>query len=155
MTGKATWRSGPWDHEPDEVTWTSVDPAALVLQEVPCLVKRNMGIGSLCGYVFLPNNHPWALVGFNQSSVDVHGGVSYARHADGLFVVGFDCAHAWDVVPGIVGSSFGDCVYRDIEFVRGQCEYLAQQARGAADAMLDEIERAVCAEKRDERLRRT
>ena len=75
-------------------------------------------------------------------NLDVHGGVTYAnakrikRHEKrpnvfideyASFVVGFDCGHAGDLVPGV--KSFHEEVYRDIEYVTNECKNLAKQLK--------------------------
>lgn len=89
----------------------------------------------------------------NKCSLDlavaVHGGVTFARplcqtllqpsaadHADWVF--GFDCAHAGDLVPGLlqlVSSPlmFQGDVYRDRDYVFGETSRLAAQLRMVQD----------------------
>jgi hypothetical protein len=79
----------------------------------------NNGLGYLCGYVLIPENHPWH--GENPDFVDrqmrrrVHGGITYS--SSGLYDlppggrkawwVGFDCAHFGDAPnPDLLDSYF-------------------------------------------------
>lgn len=50
---RSTWRRGPWDSEPDIVSWTDE------VTGLECLIVRT-SLGSLCGYVGVPATHPWA-----------------------------------------------------------------------------------------------
>ena len=70
-------------------------------------------------------------------SLEVHGGITYSNWGydpiprDGEWWFGFDCAHGFDLVPGIANGSLPGGVLRDEEYVRAECERLALQlARG-------------------------
>lgn len=65
---------------------------------------------------------------------DVHGGITftgpaYWDHELGWWF-GFDCGHAGDLSPRL-GTMSGD-VYRNMPFVRAQCESLAEQLEAIA-----------------------
>lgn len=67
-------------------------------------------------------------------ALDVHGGVTYSRKMapntslEGYWWIGFDCAHAGDLSPKEYASGYAaDGVYRNIEYVRSQCQSLARQ----------------------------
>lgn len=104
----------------------------------PRHIRRGPGL-HLCGYISIPPGHPWHGKGYDDIRADVHGGLTYASPAEesvakdsaqcGWWVVGFDCAHSGDLVPlyGIDGT------YRDIAYVRAECESLARQAKAATD----------------------
>lgn len=73
----------------------------------------------------------------NDANIDcllhVHGGVTYAdsgRAAFGedpdLWYFGFDCSHSGDTTPAYEFNFSGD-QYRDINYVRAECEALATQ----------------------------
>ncbi len=99
------------------------------------------GLGHLCGYLKVPDGHPW--LGLSYSDIDccVHGGLTFKEDN----WVGFDCAHAGDsprqdhpfVVqyaaqfPMLCGS-YGGSTYRDIAFVLRELALLYEQARSAA-----------------------
>lgn len=110
---RARWGPGPWDGEPDKVQWP--DPAT----GYACLIHRNR-MGALCGYVGVPEGHPWHGLGYSDVGADVHGGLSYADVCDDvcfeergichlpgpgepehLWWVGFDCAQFMDLVPSM------------------------------------------------------
>jgi hypothetical protein len=67
---KSEWGDGPWQTEPDEVTWSFGD--------VPCRIVRHPGHGSLNGYVAVPPSHPWYGTDMHDVDVDVHGGITFA-----------------------------------------------------------------------------
>lgn len=165
---KSGWGDGPWQHEPDRRQWA--DQAS----GLPCLAIRHPEMGNWCGYVGVLPDHPWH--GRERAELDefvtVHGRLTFAgpsdrasprgqdsiwlqmgRHVPGLpelWWFGFDCAHAWDRIPGmeafmrrhalpdlvaldkLIGGRFKavmkDCRYRDLLYVEGECERLAGQA---------------------------
>ena len=59
------------------------------------------GIGYRCGYVRVPVNHPWHGKHYDDLSVDIHGGLTFAEpdkpcdgnRPDNAWWLGFDCAH--------------------------------------------------------------
>jgi hypothetical protein len=121
--------NGPWVDEPDRVEFEH--------EGFPCLVLRNDACGFLCGYVAIPDGHPWR-VKDAASAADVHGGVTFdggtLRDQGDRFWVGFDCAHAWDISP-FNALRFGaerDQSYKDVEFVKRNCMGLAEQAKAAS-----------------------
>lgn len=133
----ASWPRGPWDHEPDLVTWTDATTG------FPCLLMRSEETGVWCGYVGLPPSHP--LHGRPLSDVTCweraapHGGVTYADdathpaavgHAPQAWWVGFDCLHAHDVTPSTGRSAIDPGTYRDLEYAFGETERLAGQLAG-------------------------
>lgn len=151
-----TWRNdthpsgdGPWASEPDKVSWTDGTTGR------PCLIHRAR-MGALCGYVAVDPGHPAYGKHYDHSLLDdirVHGGLTFAdrcsEHATEEYGIchvpqpgqphdvwwfGFDCAHAWDLIPdmaeryraiGIDRDS--EDVYRDVAYVTEQCELLAVQ----------------------------
>jgi hypothetical protein len=83
---KAGWGDGPWTSEPDKEQWTDAGTG------YACLLKRN-ALGALCGYVGVPQGHPWHGSDYEPGGwdggdltpalrllddVDVHGGLTYA-----------------------------------------------------------------------------
>lgn len=83
---KSEWGHGPWQDEPDKAQWQ--DEAT----GLPCLIVRNHG-GALCGYVGVPDTHPWHGKGYSNcvtgcgadwcehspdSQTNVHGGLTFA-----------------------------------------------------------------------------
>jgi hypothetical protein len=114
---------------------------------LPCLIKRGP-VGALCGYVAVPEGHPWYRVHYFDVTPhpNVHGELTYASHCqegddpaqtichipepgepDNVWWLGFDCAHAGDLtpLPGCYRGS-GDA-YRTLAYVEAECARLAQQ----------------------------
>lgn len=112
---KSTWAEGPWNAEPDKVQW--VDRST----DLDCLIVRGP-MGSLCGYVGVPPDHPDHGKSYNDLEGDllVHGGLTFADkcmedrpecegvchvpypgRADDVWWFGFDCGHHMDVSPGL------------------------------------------------------
>lgn len=151
---KSDWGDGPWQAEPDRAYW--VDEAS----GLPCLIRRGPS-GSLCGYVGVPSGHPCHGKGYSalEGEIDVHGGLTFSGDCDGDTIrgichvpelgqeddvswFGFDCAHCWDLSPGMrarlreayarTGDTYNELihdteVYRDFEYVQVEVLKLAKQ----------------------------
>lgn len=65
-TDKSAWGDGPWQQEPDKVQW--VDEAT----GLDCLIVRGPA-GALCGYVGVPESHPWFGVEYGSCTVSESG----------------------------------------------------------------------------------
>lgn len=161
---KSKWARGPWDEEPDKVQWQDERTG------LPCLAVRHPSLGQLCGYVAVKKGHPYYKRS-DEEKFDVfcHGGVTFSGACDGdeekgichkpavgepdnVWWIGFDCAHAGDLAPGLAytistvgGKPWHEDVYRDLAYVKNQCANLAQQlcavealadVEGAARSML-------------------
>lgn len=95
------------------------------------VIVKHDSLGHLCGYIGLPEGHGLHGLDCDHDGIpgDVHGGWTYAEgHApyekpDGRWYLGFDCAHAGDLVPG-TGAYTGD-VYRDESFVENELRQAA------------------------------
>lgn len=100
---------GPWTGEPDKAQW--VDRAT----DLDCLIVRTRA-GALCGYVGIPSTHRLHGADYDDVDVDVHGGLTFSDLCDedrpegichvplpgrdpNVWWLGFDCAHAFDVMP--------------------------------------------------------
>lgn len=163
---KVQWGAGPWQDEPDRVEFEHAG--------FPCLIRRTE-FGALCGYVAMPPGHPWHGQHYdNRGLPEAHGGLTFAGECHGpichepkwgepadVWWLGFDCAHAWDLTPGLRAllrhakdKIYGDFdspfheifhklealqqsmpaaawpteTYKDIAYVRAQCEAIAEQA---------------------------
>jgi hypothetical protein len=110
---KSDWEEGPWQDEPDKMQWEDETTS------LPCLAKRNAQFGNWCGYVGIPEGHPWFEADPYTIDADVHGGLNFATFCqdtgdesegichvagpgepDHVYWIGFDCGHAWDKKPG-------------------------------------------------------
>lgn len=135
---------GPWQDEPDKVQWQDEETG------LPCLVVRGP-MGALCGYVGVPNGHPWHGRQFDEIEANVHGGLTYSSSCmkempedvaichvpdegepDDVWWLGFDCAHGWDIVPKWNWITSSDAAYRDLAYVQAEVRSLAKQAAEAA-----------------------
>lgn len=142
---KSEWGPGPWQDEPDRLEWRHASG-------LPCLIVRGF-IGSLCGYVGVPPEHPLYMRDYADCELEAHGELTYSAHCQGkichkpepgeekdIWWFGFDCAHFEDIVPSMRAISATlpafarldrDETYRSIEYVRAEVERLAEQVAGA------------------------
>ena len=132
---KLLFANRPWESEPDQEEW--VEP----LTGYKCEIVRHPQLKHLCGYVTVPDDHPFHGLSYDLASEHVHvyGGLTYAK--DGKF--GFDCAHADDLSPGVLLDLLGVRgagvesakrlylfgTYRTFEWVRTQTEQLARELK--------------------------
>lgn len=63
-----------------------------------CLTKTHP-LGHRCGYVAVPSGHPMYGKDYEKIhatwDVDVDGGLTFSRMVAGMWVIGWDAAHAW------------------------------------------------------------
>lgn len=119
-----------WKDEPDSKDFNA--------HGFRCALRRGpKSLGHWCGYVGIPETHRVFGLDYDNVPVEVHGGLTYAgdrcpgEKPDGLWWVGFDCAHLGDLVPGVlerdaIGVYPGD-EYRDIDFVEREATAVARQ----------------------------
>lgn len=133
----------PWETESDEVKWVHERSG------YKCMVRRHPEFLHLCGYVGVPYGHIWYAETYSDDrngppQPQVHGGLTFTgRMAEtkgrAVWWLGFDCAHAGDLSPGVVMQllKHGDNPhtprlfeeYRTIEFATAECNKLADQLR--------------------------
>lgn len=147
---RSGWGPGPWDGEPDVAFWRSAAGG------LPAAAIRS-GLGAWCGYVAVREGHPlhgkarirlrvhggvtWARSNLpgDESPPEVFG------EGEQLWWIGFDCDHAFSDVSPAFGPAVRALVarlseriavhgavvpgheYRDLVFVRAQCERMAGQ----------------------------
>jgi hypothetical protein len=148
LVDKSAWGPGPWQSEPDKVQWTDPDTG------IACLVVRNE-IGSLCGYVGVPEGHPWHGQQFREihTGPDLHRELSYSHECQGdpngktvchvaadgepetLWWLGFNCAGAFDLSPQFLAPPISlsprrreHMTYMPLAYVQAQCAVLAHCA---------------------------
>jgi hypothetical protein len=130
------WPPGEWDNEPDAVWFTH--------QGRECRLVRN-NFGAWCGYVSvaagspLNGSHYYTDDDHPINDVRVHGGLTYASQymgdedVQGRWWFGFDCAHCYDIAPGLNMLRYGgdltdgDSHYRPMDWVREETVRLADQ----------------------------
>lgn len=122
---KSDWDEGPWQEEPDLAYW--IDDAT----GYHCLINRTK-TGILCGYVGIPENHPYVHRDDFDVELKVHGGITFAgsechvdfgkhpevAHAQSLIYApawwfGFDCAHSSDLMPTVKMNGLSSLALRD------------------------------------------
>lgn len=90
------WGDGEWA---SEVDWIRFD-----CMGYHCEVFRNYRTGIWCGYVTIPETHPWFEKDYHDIKCDVHGGLTFGQTMikDNVdkFLIGFDCGHSGDLIPG-------------------------------------------------------
>ena len=127
MSANPKWGYGPWDDEPDTAEWTDETT------DLRCYIVRNKFSGSWLGYVMVPVGHPMHGKGYDDLDLRVHGGVTFSgdKKGDGAHWLGFDCAHAGDLIPVLDPFELDD-QYRDIDYVKSECADLARQIKDAS-----------------------
>lgn len=99
------WGNGEWVEEPDEATFVHKGFKCQVMRMVAEEADGFMFGGHLCGYICIPDDHPWRKLDWNNkwNGVDlepeIHGGLTFYREKEGEYWIGFDCAHLGDLVP--------------------------------------------------------
>lgn len=121
LCNKDTWLNGEWMKEPDLLVFEH--------RGLLCAVRRNLHLGTLCGYVRVPEGHPWhgaADMNSPLSRVHVHGGITFADHGDddNGWYLGFDCGHFGDAIPR--GYNLGHGIYRSFGYVHEETLALAR-----------------------------
>jgi hypothetical protein len=146
---KSTWGEGPWQQEPDKVQWQDEDTG------LPCLAVRNR-LGAWCGYVGVAEGHPYFQQGYNDTDVNIHGGLTFADHCqknaedhgichipgegepDHVWWLGFACAHAYDYMPGMEARTqalMGEASYKSFygrEDIYRTLDFVRAECRGLA-----------------------
>ena len=147
---KTQWRNGPWQSEPDRISW--VDPET----GYDCLIRRHDTLGFYCGYVAVTKDHTWYEKKYSDVDIECHGGLTYSRECDGdvekgichitkeddkSWWFGFDCAHAGDIIPGPdyldlsplfemdLSPLFEMDVYQDLSYLTSEVESIAKQLK--------------------------
>ena len=73
---KSAWGPGAWQDEPDRIQFP--DPPT----GLPCQMVRHHKLGHWCGFVGLPDWHPWHGIQHHLVEADVHGGLSFGGFAE-------------------------------------------------------------------------
>ena len=126
------------------------------LEPYSFLILKNDTLGTLCGYVGIPESHIFYRKHYNQyldecsdyivyrkgegqssieSLLSVHGGVTFTGNTlEGmdphLWYIGFDCAHAGDLILYLpLNIRSWDDVFRDEIYVMKELESLLEQLK--------------------------
>jgi hypothetical protein len=106
-----------------------------------CVIRRNMHSGILCGYVGLPITHKYYKKNYDDIPVDVHGGLTFANEleheADGLYYIGFDCAHWRDLMPFYWMTTTYTSTHEDEETTYKTFDYVQQEIKNMVDQLVD------------------
>ena len=99
-------------------------------------------LGYRCGYVRVPQGHPWHGMDYDEIDADVHGGLTFAeldvpcgKGDDNAYWVGFDCGHYMDAPDpafGVENRYPSDGIVRTQEYVEAECRNLCEQAQKVA-----------------------
>jgi hypothetical protein len=119
---------GPWNDEPNREEFKHAG--------LDCLLLRGP-MGAWCGYAAVKPGHKLYKKPYSEADVRVHGGITYAEECQGeicheteeedkVWWFGFDCAHAFDLVP-LMPFKQDHSIYRDIAYVRDETKRLAEQ----------------------------
>lgn len=131
---KSSWPRGPWQTEADDLEWRTTSGLRAV-------ILRNPFFGTLCGYVAIPPSHGLHGVSYEKAPLSAHGGLTYASHTpprdhetdEKLWWFGFDACHSCDYAPGLAQLRHAymsrDLPYRDVAYMRRECEKLAAQLK--------------------------
>jgi len=106
-----------------------------------CLIIRHPELGHLCGYLAVKRGHPCYgkfydyLPYEDLFPVDVHGGLTFSQEGDGkeypkgYWWLGFDCAHAYDIVPFMPSALSQHGSYKNFNYVRQEIKKLVAQVK--------------------------
>jgi len=137
MNVTSKWPAGEWSSEPDQENFKTNEG-------FDASILRHPSLGHLCGYVGVPMGHPLYAKSCDEAydvmDPDVHGGLTYDGHGRGesgedpaLWYFGFDCAHSFDLSPGMLryGSERG--AYRNIDYVKQHVARLSKHLAAAGE----------------------
>ena len=115
-----------------------------------CEVARHPSQGHYCGYVLVPKGHKLYEMGYDEAygmaDINVHGGLTYADSHNEYWALGFDCNHGGDFnvpqderIRELSKEFLHGGIYRDFEYVKGECESLAESFGGEEIDDIDAI----------------
>lgn len=156
---KSAWARGPWRDEPDKKQWLDPDtklPCLIVRGPAGALCGY---VGVLPGHPFYGVEYSQCPINecgdsychhSPEANVSVHGGLTFSDgcadgpeaksichlpedgEPDSVWWLGFDCAHAGDLLPKPGMLMLGGEEYRDLAYVERQCRDLAKQLKEIA-----------------------
>ena len=92
---------GEWVEEPDHVSIQYRGYDAYVNRIFICEhhnKEESWFGGHLCGYVRIPEDHPYFGKKCDQMDIDTHGGLTFSK-IDEEHWISFDCGHSCDYIP--------------------------------------------------------
>src|SRR5580698_4507615 len=95
---------GEWVEEADWVDFEYNGIKCAVfrcIKKEPCCYKEAYFGGHLCGYIYLPKDHPDTGKPILELDYGCHGGITHAEETEKGYRIGFDCAHSADITPTI------------------------------------------------------
>ena len=139
---------GEWVEEADQLKFEYLGYQCMILrvcEREPYAKEEHYFGGHLCGYVRIPEYHPYYCKECWDMDIECHGGLTYGeKHPD--FWIGFDCGHSFDVIPSIEFTKTLDKdilelkkifnlshspifqrTYRNMEYVKEQCIKIVEQ----------------------------
>lgn len=137
-TSKLDWDPGPWLYEHDRLEWEEF--------HFPVLLRRNAA-GSLCGYVVIPEEHPWHGLAPEKVPAYPHHGIDFSHtptasmtHAKAppdAWWIGFSCSGPGDYLPALM--HLDDCLRRGVAYRNEQyvLDEIKKLAAGACAAWVD------------------
>jgi hypothetical protein len=133
------FQDGEWMTETDLLIFTYRDHQCKILRTAIKDFPESTHIygGFLCGYVLMPNNHPYFNKYYGDLDIECHGDLTYCENG----WIGFDCAHAGDLTPSnekimkendYFGMNKSHVlklypVYRNMEYCINQCINIVDQ----------------------------
>jgi len=108
------WGYGEWVEEYDQAIFEHNGIECMVIRiaiQEPYSKEFHMFGGHLCGYIKVPDHHPYYGKGFDEIDLEsgCNGGLTYSEiddqnhnylHKKGHWI-GFDCAHSFDITPSM------------------------------------------------------
>jgi hypothetical protein len=146
--------NGEWIYEPDLVEFEYEELLCIVVRVVkrePFNKEEVYFGGHLCGYIFLPEDHPLYGKETEDIEIDSYQGITYTQKTREGWMIGFDCAHSGDLIPSMEHmrnpnpeikkmreiytdpEGYEKCplfnpTYKNMDFCIKECKSLAKQA---------------------------
>jgi hypothetical protein len=162
---------GEWVEEVDRLKFEYLGYDCMihrVFQREPYAKQEYYFGGHLCGYVKLPEYHPYYSLECWDMDIECHGGLTYGeKHPE--YWIGFDCGHSFDVVPSVEFTKYLDKdiqdlkrkfnlghsklferTYRNMEYVKEQCIQIVDQLKNIAFTAMTEAAAESLKEAEDE-----
>lgn len=94
-----------------------------IYKDHECQIRKNRMLAILCGYVQLNESLDQHFI----DSLEVHGGITFESDTEPK-VIGFDCAHCDDYIPGFVRFSQHErLIHWDQSMVKTEIKLLVDQ----------------------------